>query len=150
MESPITTPDALAICGVSKRDWRMSQSRQDFPCAPRADNQKRRTWDLDHLVLLSWYDALCRSGISRPMAGTFAIGLRKAMRDHPHALRFSLYLAERENGMATLTFSSEDEAPGPGAFVMVIAVDLLRTNVEAAVSNFFAREAGRSGSDLPS
>ena len=140
----IRTTEALKLLEVSPAVWRAAMDKGLYTCAPPALNGKR-IWGTDDLVCLSWYDALCDTGMQRPLAGAMAAELSKAMARQPTATEFNVYAWEKDEERGGLSIGSEPPPDAPDAqVILVVPVAQWRRNVCAAVENFYARRAARS------
>ena len=133
---------------MDKRSWRAAKDLDHFRCAPPA-NGGRRLWDLDSLLLLAWFHSLFTAGMTRTFAGLCADGLRQAMQARPRAKAFGVYTIEKD-GYGELVFSTDPPDDPTAQHVFTVPVAEWRKSIEARVDDFFAREAGRDGSPLPS
>jgi hypothetical protein len=140
----VGTSVALKILRVSPSDWRSAKDKGLYTCAPPTRNGKR-TWTLDDLVCLAWYDALCATGMPRPLAGGMADELSKAIARQPSAPWFNVYAWERDGERGGLSIGSEPPSDAPNAqMILVVPVTQWRCNVRAAVKNFYDRRDARA------
>lgn len=139
------TSEALKILKVSTSDWRTAKDKGIYTCAPPARNGKR-AWTADDLLCLSWFDALCASGMPRPLAGGMAAELSKAIARQPDATEFNVYAWERDEERGGLSIGSEPPPDAPNArLILVVPLAQWRSNVLAAIENFYAGRGARRG-----
>ena len=135
------TSEALRITKVRVSDWRAAVDRGFYKCAPPTQNG-RRTWTLDDLVCLAWYDALRAMNMPRPLAGAMAAELLMAIARQPDATEFNVYAWERDEERGGLSIGSEPPPDAPNAqLILVVPLAQWRSNVRAAIENFYARRA---------
>src|SRR5690242_11843113 len=90
----VTTSDAIRISGVPPTTWRVSLERGFFPAPPMISG--RRSWDEPNLICLTWFSALTKAGMPRPLAGGFVGELRKALERDPTAESLNVYVWTNE------------------------------------------------------
>src|SRR5262249_53324557 len=110
---------ALKNLRVSPSDWRSAKDKGLYTCAPPAPDG-RRTWTLDDLVCLAWYDALCATGMPRPLAGAMAAKLSEAIANEPSTTQFNVYAWERDEERGGLAVGSERPLDAPNAQVILV------------------------------
>jgi len=141
----IETPDALKIAGVDQRVWRAAMDKGHYTCAPPAVGNKR-VWTVESMMCLTWFDALCKGGMPRPLAGEMAGALSAAIAREPDAKELQVWAWERDEERGGLWIGTQPPAEAPSAQVIfVVPVSTWRSNVAVAIDNFYRRRAARKG-----
>jgi hypothetical protein len=138
----INTPEALKITGASEANFRRATDLGTYTCAPPVVGG-RRHWELDDLLCLTWFNALCTGGMKRPMAGELAALLQQALKQQPTATSFDVVVWEEEFERGRLAIGTEPpaDAPTSAQVIFTIPVKQWRKNIAAAVKDFDRRRA---------
>src|SRR5690242_18407602 len=108
----INTPEALKITGASEANFRRATDLGMYACAPPVVGGQRH-WELDNLLCLTWFNALCIGGMKRPMAGELAAVLLGALKQQPNATSFDVFVWEEEFERGRLAIGTELPADAP-------------------------------------